>query len=272
MSGQTFPRRRGYSLIELVVVIAIMGVLFAMTLAAITRMRENALRSSCMNNMRNLGVAVLNYESTHGMLPPGAIQGPFEPFDVKEGVSHGLWALLLGQLNEAATARLYRLDLAYDHADNQPAVNGQIKVLQCPAAKPGRIEQWEPPPHFGGVCDYGPIEVNPFLADIALIDPVSNFGGTLPVNGQVRLVEITDGASTTLLLGEAGGRPGMAWSSPMNLLGLRTFFGGSAGLHRSGVNACMADGSVHFLRDRLDIRVLGRLATRAGGETIDEEF
>jgi prepilin-type processing-associated H-X9-DG protein len=52
------------------------------------------------------------------------------------------------------------------------------------------------------------------------------------------------------------------------LLSLRQFFGGTGGLHRGGSHACMADGSVHFLRDGLSLRALGRLATRAGGEPL----
>jgi len=114
------------------------------------------------------------------------------------------------------------------------------------------------------VTDYGPLDVNPFLADIAVIDPAASFAGPLPVNAAVRMTEITDGAANTILLTEAGRRPGMAWCSPDVPVGLRDAIGGP---HR-GSNVAMADGSVHFVRDAIDIRVLGRLATRAGGEVI----
>ena len=85
-----------------------------------------------------------------------------------------------------------------------------------------------------------------------------------PVNGAVRLSDITDGASNTILVAEAGGRPGMAWCSPEVPVGVRQVLGGSHG----GGNVCLADGAVRFLRNTVDIRVLARLATRAGGEPV----
>jgi prepilin-type processing-associated H-X9-DG protein len=110
--------------------------------------------------------------------------------------------------------------------------------------------------------------VNPFLADIAAIDPATSFAGPLPVNGAVRMVEITDGTANTILITEAGRRLGMAWCSPDVTVGLRDALGGP---HR-GSNVAMADGSVHLVRDSVDIRILGRLATRAGGEVVADPF
>jgi type II secretory pathway pseudopilin PulG len=256
-------------LIELLVVLGILAVLFGLLLSAVQRVRESAARADCQNKMRNQGLAVLNYESAHGRLPPGAISGPFEPLGVPSGVTCGLWPLLLPHIDQEPVARLYRLDLRYDHLANQPAVRARLKILECPNATPGeRTANWGT--SYGGVTDYAPFDVNPFLADIGVIDPVGNFDGPLPVNGMVRMVEIRDGASNTILLAEASGRPGMAWSSPESLLSLRQFFGG---LHIGGSHVCMVDGSVHFLRSSLQPRILGRLATRAGGEPLTgDEF
>jgi prepilin-type N-terminal cleavage/methylation domain-containing protein/prepilin-type processing-associated H-X9-DG protein len=262
-------RRRAFTLIELLVVIAIIGILIGLTLAAVQKAREAARRADCLNRLRNQGLAVLHYESANGRLPPGAVSGPFAPLNVPDGVSHGMWPYLLPHLEQTPTANRYRFDLNYDHADNQPAATAHIPVLTCPNADPSRVEQWDPPPKFGAVADYAPVEVNPFLADIGLIDGVSNFEGTLPVNGMVKLTDVTDGTSNTLLLVEAGGRPGVAWSSPILPVGLRQFFGGSNGHHPGGSPVCMADGSVHFLRDSTDLRIVGRLATRSGGEPVD---
>ncbi len=266
MIAQPQPRR-AFTLIELLVAVAIIGVLVGLTLAAVQRVREAAKRAECQNRLRQQGLAVLNYESTFGRLPPGAVQGPFDPLGVPSGASHSLWALLLDQLDQNPVAARYRLDLPFDHPANQPAVNVRLAVLMCPNLPADRVAEWGA--GTGGVADYAPLDVNPFLADIGLIDGVAKFEGPLPVNGLVRMTDITDGTSNTILLGEASGRPGMAWASPELPLGLRQFFGGSNGPHRGGSNACFADGSVKFLRDGLDLRVLARLATRAGGEAVN---
>jgi prepilin-type N-terminal cleavage/methylation domain-containing protein/prepilin-type processing-associated H-X9-DG protein len=259
--------RRAFTLIEVLVVIAILAVQLGLTLAAVQRVREAARRAECQDRLRNQGLAVLNYEAAVGRLPPGAIQGPFAPPAVPDGASHGFWPLLLPYIEQAPVAERYHFDLRFDHPANQPAVTARLKILECPNATPAdRTADWGT--GHGGVADYAPFDVNPFLADIGVIDAVGNFQGPLPVNGAVRMTDITDGTSNTVLLAEAGGRPGVTWASPELLLGLRQFFGGAGGLHRGGSNVCMADGSVHFLSDGLSLRVLGRLATRAGGEPL----
>jgi prepilin-type N-terminal cleavage/methylation domain-containing protein len=263
-------RRRGFTLIELVVVIAIFGVLTGLTLAAVHQVRQGALRGRCLNNLRNQALAVHHYESMHGRLPPGAAQGPFAPGGVPDGASHGLWAFLLRQLDRPDLAGRYHLNRSHDHPDNAAAAAAPLTVLRCPGQPPPAPEAAEAGPGAG--ADYGPIEVNPFLADIGLIDPASNFDGALPVNGTISLADIRDGTSQTLLVAEAGGRPGVAWCSPTILLGVRQVFPGGGGPHRGGTCAAMADGSARFLSDRIDLRLLARLATRDGGEPVGDDF
>lgn len=269
MSPSLHIRRAAFTLIELLVVIAIIGVLIALTLSAVQKTREAAKRTECMNKLRQQGLAVLNYESATGHLPPGAVQGPFQPFNIPDGAGHGMWVFLLPHLEQAPVASRYRLDRSYDHPDNQPAAAARLAVLVCPNADPGRVEEWEGG-LTGGVADYVPLDVNPFLADIGLIDPVANFESALPANKLAKLTDITDGASNTILLAEAGGRPGMAWASPLSPCGLRQVFAGSGGFHRNGTPVCLADGSCRFASSSTDIRVLGALATRAGGEVIGD--
>src|SRR5437588_1179057 len=91
-------RTRGFTLIELLVVIAIIAVLIALLLPAVQAAREAARRSQCVNNLKQLGVALHNYLSTIGTMPPGR----FNTHVAGNGNCWGGYSQLLPQMEQQA--------------------------------------------------------------------------------------------------------------------------------------------------------------------------
>ena len=130
--------KRAFTLVELLVVIAIIGVLVALLLPAVQAAREAARRSQCANNLKQLGVALHNFESTRKYLPPGAITGstPTEAhqvFSVPVHMTHGWTIFLLPYLEQQGVYDQYQLDQDWRTAENRDARESLIPTLLCPS-------------------------------------------------------------------------------------------------------------------------------------------
>src|SRR5262249_37357424 len=152
-----------------------------------------------------------------------------------------------------------------------------------------------------GACgDYaGVLWIDTRLVGLGLVDPAANYKGVLTQNYLTRLAEITDGASQTILVTERAGRPTLwragravpgtyavpaAWVGGNLICGQGSSYDGTTqpgpcainctndqevySFHPGGANAAFADGSVHFLKAGIAIRIFARLVTRAGGEGV----
>ena len=300
-------RPSGFTLIELLVVIAIIAILIGLLLPAVQKVREAANRMACANNLKQIGLALHQHHDTYGVFPPGWVHAPFTvpQGQVIQG-GHGTFPFLLPYLEQEALARIYRWDRRSQGPENQPVAATPLKVLQCPSAEPDRwATAVEDPLNYSwggrGACgDYGGVrEIDTRLVELGLVDRAANYQGVLTRNYLTRLADITDGASQTLLATEYAGRPqlwragrpvpgvyvsGAAWVG-----GPLTFGQGSTpdgvtqpgpcainctndhevySFHPGGANAVFADGSMHFLKVGMDIRIFARLVTRAGDEAI----
>jgi len=297
--------RRALTLIELLVVIAIIGVLIALLLPAVQTAREAARRMACSNKLKQIGLACHQHHDAYGVFPPGWVEAPFTvpQGGVIQG-GHGTFAFLLPFLEQEALARIYRWDKRSQGLENQPVARTQLKILQCPSAEPDRwVTAVEDPANYSyggqGACtDYGGVrEIDTQLVDLGLVDRVDNYQGVLTKNHLTRLAEITDGASQTILLTDHAGRPKLwrvgrpvpghyaivaAWVASTHTFGQGSTPDGVTkpgpcainctndrevySFHPGGASAVFADGSVHFLKSTLDMRIFARLVTRAGGE------
>jgi len=134
-------QRRGdaFTLIELLVVIAIIVVLIGLLLPAAQKVREAANRIQCANNLKNVGLALHNFENTHGRFPPGSVQGPYRLAGVPNNSTHGWGPFLLPYLEQQTLANQYHWDKDFYDPVNQPVLTLHLKILQCPSAEPDRF-------------------------------------------------------------------------------------------------------------------------------------
>src|SRR5437762_3699087 len=124
--------RRGFTLIELLVVIAIIAVLIGLLLPAVQKVREAAARLQCQNNLKQIGLALHNYESVNGFWPA---QSTSPPTAKGTAPPRGSWITrILPYIEQGAVYQMYNPDLHWHDPANEAAVKTRIKILLCPSA------------------------------------------------------------------------------------------------------------------------------------------
>jgi len=204
-------KRAAMTLLELLVVLAIVGVLLALLLPAVQRVREAAHRAACASNLRQLGVALHHYHDANGSFPAG--------FTVAGGdsIAQGRFAgfvPLLPYLEQDNLARLWDPGRNWYDPPNTAVVSAEVKVFYCPSNRAGgsidtaflAARAGRPLPPVAA-CDYLLCKgANAALCAVNQVPPAGR--GVFDVNTRTRLTDITDGTATTFAAGEgAGGNP-----------------------------------------------------------------
>jgi prepilin-type N-terminal cleavage/methylation domain-containing protein/prepilin-type processing-associated H-X9-DG protein len=276
-------RRRGFTLVELLVVMAIIGVLVGLLLPAVQAAREAARRTSCLNNLCQLGLAIHHYEFSMEHLPAGSINDS-GPIRSEENGQHVSWAVqILPYLEQQAAYEHFDLNAGAYAPVNEVVRGMEIPTFLCPSNPMGPSQndggKRVAPSHFAGCHHASETQI------------AADNNGLLFLNSKVRYAEILDGSSQTILLGEAisypqdlgwvsGTRATLRNASTMNDPANKHFstlplpgplhVGGFSSSHSGGVQFVFADGSVRFMSNSVDLELLKQLANRADGELLRE--
>src|SRR6185312_9980559 len=131
-------RRSGFTMIELMVVVAIIAVLIALLLPAVQSAREAARRTQCSNNLFQLGIALQNYESTHLVLPPGVVNPTGPIVESMTGYQFSWIAQILPYLEQKNVFRHIDFNVGVYQTNNLTVRSVWLNVLMCPSEPRGR--------------------------------------------------------------------------------------------------------------------------------------
>jgi prepilin-type N-terminal cleavage/methylation domain-containing protein/prepilin-type processing-associated H-X9-DG protein len=303
------PKRKpgGFTLIELLVVIAIIGVLIALLLPAVQKIRESANRTTCKNNLRQIGFALHNYHDVNLTFPLGTDGTGANTTTWKADPSYGWPVYILPYLEQTNVWNQMNPDVITFESvfqTNVPVLQTKLPVFICPSDQP-----------------FNDLNVNrPFLQEVpgqTIYLSKSNYpgnggnsggSGIFYTNVKVNIEAIVDGTSNTFMVGErasSNGRFAALWGGMTGGLNEPGVSGGEAlwgytlyriedgysqtsipfpdqafsSLHPGGCNFLFCDGSVHFITDTISWTPFGqpygsynKLGDKADGLTLSNDW
>ncbi len=295
-------KRKGFTLVELLVVIAIIGILVALLLPAIQMAREAARRSSCSNNLKQIGLGLHMYHNTFSQLPAG-----WKASDPNTGQPHWFgepgWSWAASILPYMEQVAVYgdsiHFDLPITDTSNAEARVAEIKIYRCPTdIGKGTFVLQGGGPYVGSGSGFSPVELatGNYIGVFGTVDfhhvcppPNSCEGnGTFFLNRGCRFADILDGLSETLVVGERCSKLAPStWvglvtggeHAPARICGVATYppnseeqpahyFHNFSSLHPAGTQFLAADGSVKLLNESIDLGIYHALCTRAAGDVV----
>lgn len=294
--------RRGFTLIELLVVIAVIAVLVALLLPAVQQAREAARRSQCKNNLKQIVLAMHNFESAKGHLPFG------DKLDYSNNNKVGPGVQILPYVEQSELFKRYNWNINWYDAGNSDVVKTQLGVYLCPSTpKYDRVfTGTEGPVTFtAAATDYTPPsgvgnnEKTYLQSNFGMVfkDDKALLQKKMKVPNYLR--DARDGLSNSVMFAECAGKPDVwllgqmtgglntkaAWASHSTGFDPKLYVtGGCTGIgscavnccnnqglysfHPGGINLGMGDGSVRFANSNISVVVFFSLLTRANGEVV----
>ena len=247
------PRAGGNTPVLAIVLVAVLvvmlscgGILIALLLPAVQAAREAARRSQCMNNLKQIALAMHNYHDVNNCFPPAVITD-------KDGRPMRSWRVaILPYMEQSPLFERYKSNEPWDGPSNRNLHNITVPTYRCPS-------------------DPGP--ANSTETNYVMIVGKDSFGG-LP-NEAIHMRDIRDGLSNTIMIVEVAGS-GIHWMEPRDLSVeeiQRRINDGSgkwiSSRHPGGANVALGDASVRFLAQTIDRETLRRLINPNDGMQVN---
>jgi prepilin-type N-terminal cleavage/methylation domain-containing protein len=295
--------RSAFTLIELLVVIAVISVLMALLLPAVQQARESARQSSCRNNLRQMGLALMSYEGSYRMFPSSSTSridfGVWSSFPANYHL-HSWATMLLPNLDQAALYNQINFNVsALDPANIVPA-SFVLSVYRCPSYTGPRYSQ---SPLYGRLATTYALRNYAAMGATSVGNLYLQPDGVFYALSSTRVGDITDGVSNTIFIVETrepgaavwidGGTSAVAsrryldsnppsFAGPENSLNFQPYYAangngidalfGPSSMHLGGINHLIGDGSVQTISPNVNVRVYDALVTRAGGEPVNGQY
>jgi prepilin-type N-terminal cleavage/methylation domain-containing protein len=257
--------RAGFTLVELLVVIAVIAVLLGLLLPAVQAAREAGRRTSCGNNLHQIGIGLIAYHAQFNAFPVGCTEPRFSAKDAaKRQLAWSAW--LLPHIEEQPLYDRINFSKAFDGKENAQAAAQTVPTYLCPSApRSSSLQQGR------AACDYGGIFGERILTRN---NPPR---GTMIYDRAISIGDIYDGTSHTLIVCEDCFSLDGQWIDGQNIFDVSDAVNSAPqsendihSKHPRGANGLAADGSVHFLSNDLAKTILAAMCTRNGGEPADD--
>ncbi len=287
--------RRGFTLIEFLVVAGIVAVLAALLLPAVECARDEARRKACINNLKSLGLAMHYYHDSHAVFPPGWISNEGT---AGTGPKFG-WSLsILPFIDEPRLFQKFDGKFGNRLPDPDDVTRTVVKAYRGPAdattgdvnARRGGYGTSNYAGNYGSVAPPRWLPLGAADAWPGSVDAPMTSNGIFARDSRVRMRDITDGTTNTILAGERGASSGAGiWpgvtdnaheddvlASGSHLARINSGPSAYSSAHEGGAGFLMCDGAVRFLPAAIESRPgpeLGtwqKLTNKADGEPIGE--